>query len=87
MRKRTAFFVGAAGMRIIATTSVRTGCGNDRVTQEVRWGGRTEASAPTKMGCRGGVLPRPRRQSPSPMHSLLRNTVKKETPAGVSFFM
>ena len=32
------FFVGAAGMRI-ATVSVRTGCGNDRVTQEVRWGG------------------------------------------------
>lgn len=87
MRKRTAFFVGAAGMRIIATASVRTGCGNDRVTQEVRWGGRTEASAPTKMCCRGGVLPRPRGQSPSPMHSLLRNTVKKETPAGVSFFM
>ena len=47
MRKRTAFFVGAAGMRI-ATASVRTGCGNDRVTQEVRWGGQAEASAPTE---------------------------------------
>ena len=78
MRKRTAFFVGAAGMRIIATASVRTGCGNDRVTQEVRWGGRTEASAPTKMCCRGEVLPRPREgQSPSPTHSSLRNTAKK----------
>ena len=55
--------------------------------QEVRWGGRTEASAPTKMCCRGGVLPRPREgQSPSPTHSLLRNTAKKETPEGVSFY-
>ena len=47
MRKRTAFFVGAAGMRM-ATARVRTGCGNDRVTQEVRWGGQAEASAPTE---------------------------------------
>ena len=41
----------------------------------------TGSSAPTKMCCRGGVLPRPREgQSPSPTHSLLRNTAKKETP-------
>ena len=54
--------------------------------QEVWWGGRTEASAPTKMCCRGGVLPRPREgQSPSPTRSLLRSTAKKETPGGVSF--
>ena len=48
----------------------------------------TGSSAPTKMCCRGGVLPRPREgQSPSPTHSLLRNTAKKETPGGVSFFV
>ena len=57
MRKRTAFFVGAAGVRIIATASVRTGCGNDRVTQEVRWVGQTEASAPKKVCCRAGFYP------------------------------
>ena len=54
--------------------------------QEVRWGGRTEASAPTKMCCRGGVLPRPRGQSPSPTHSLLRTTAKKRDTRGCLFF-
>ena len=86
MRKRTAFFVGAAGIRIIATASVRTGCGNDRVTQEVRWGGRTEASAPTKMCCRGGSTP-PTGAKPLPYALLVTQYRKKETPAGVSFFM
>ena len=47
----------------------------------------TGSSAPTKMCCRGGVLPRPRGQSPSPTRSLLRNTAKKETPGGVSFLL
>ncbi len=56
--------------------------------QEVRWVGRTEASAPTKMCCRGGVLPRPREgQSPSPTHSLLRNTAKKRDARRRLFFV
>ena len=47
------FFVGAAGMRI-ATASVHTGCGNDRVTQEVRWGGRTGGRPPLRNDKRRG---------------------------------
>ena len=85
MRKRTAFFVGAAGVRIIATASVRTGCGNDRVTQEVRWGGRTEASAPTKMCCRGGSTP-PTGAKPLPYALLVTQYRKKRDARRRLFF-
>ena len=49
MRKRTAFFVGAAGMRIIATASVRTGFAMTYYTRSaVVIGGGVRARRPTE---------------------------------------